>query len=123
MTVEHLQVLLDHSKDAKQSVSSGRARLLNVAEVPVSVRNTVRVGPLDCLMQKPDGRVLLMVAGKIARRLLAMTMYRPVCSRMLSGPRHQCRAPSAQCRARLLNALRMQVTRTTCLNAWPDQCS
>ena len=72
MTVEHLQVLLDHSKDAKQLYQV--AELLSRAEVPVSVRDAVRLGRLTAL-QKPDGGVRGMVAGNIVRRLVARTMY------------------------------------------------
>ena len=71
MTVEHLQPLLDHSKDAKQF--SQVAELLSRAEVPASVRDAVRLGRLTAL-RKPDGGVRGIVAGDIVRRLVARTM-------------------------------------------------
>ena len=71
MTVEHLQPLLDHSKDAKQFTQV--AELLSRAEVPASVRDAVRLGRLTAL-RKPDGGVRGIVAGNIIRRLVAWTM-------------------------------------------------
>ena len=71
MTVEHLQPLLDHTKDARMffQVSERLAR----AQVPPSVRDTVRLGRLTAL-QKPDGGVRGIVAGDVVRRLVAKTM-------------------------------------------------
>ena len=86
MTVEHLQVLLDHSKDAKQLYQV--AELLSRAEVPVSVRDAVRLGRLTAL-QKPDGGVRGIVAGDIVRRLVARTM-----SQQLSAARDHRVGPS-----------------------------
>ena len=65
MTVEHLQPLLDHSKDAK--LFHQVAELLSRAQVPA-----VRLGRLTAL-QNPDGGVRGIVAGDIVRRLVART--------------------------------------------------
>ena len=71
MTVEHLQPLLDHSKDAKQFFQV--AELLSRAKVPASVRDAVKLGRLTAL-RKPDGGVRGIVAGDIVRRFVARTM-------------------------------------------------
>ena len=71
MTVEHLQPLLDHSKDAKRFHQV--AELLSRAKVPALVRDAVRLGRLTAL-QKPNGGVRGIVAGNIVRPLVARTM-------------------------------------------------
>ena len=70
-TVDHLQSLLDHTKDARMffQVSERLAR----AQVPPSVRDTVRLGRFTAL-QNPDGGVRGIVAGDVVRRLVARTM-------------------------------------------------
>ena len=71
MTVEHLQPLHDHTKDARMffQVSERLAR----AQVPPSVRDTVRFCRFTAL-QKPDGGVRGIVAGDVVRRLVARTI-------------------------------------------------
>ena len=71
MTIEHLQPLLDHTKDARMFFQV--AERLARAQVPPSVRDTVRLGRLTAL-QKPDGGVRGIVAGDVVRRLVARTM-------------------------------------------------
>ena len=71
MTVEHLQPLLDHTKDARMFFQV--AERLARAQVPPSVRDTVRLGRVTAL-QKPDGGVRGIVAGDVVRRLVARTM-------------------------------------------------
>ena len=68
MTVEHLQPLLDHGKDAKRFYQV--AELFSRAEVSASVRDAVKLGRLIAL-QKPDGGVRGIVARDIVRRLVA----------------------------------------------------
>ena len=65
MTVEHLQPLLDHTKDSK--LFSQAAERLARAQIPFVVKEAVRLGRFTAL-QKPDGGVRGIVAGDIVRR-------------------------------------------------------
>ena len=100
MTVEHLQPLLDHNKDAKLLCQV--AELPFRAQVSVSVRDAIRLGRLTAL-QKPDGRVRGIVAGDVVRRLVANTMSQQLMEDAQRAT-HHFSTPSA--RERDANALR-----------------
>ena len=66
MTVEHLQLLLDHSRDPQRFFHA--CDKMARAQVPNEIREAIRLGRLTAL-QKPQGGVRGIVAGDIARRV------------------------------------------------------
>ena len=70
VTVEHVQPLLDHNKDAKLFCQVGGIPFQSAGSCFGSRRH--QVGQAD--REKPDGGVRGIVAGDVVRRLVARTM-------------------------------------------------
>ena len=79
MTVEHLHPLFDHTRDSQLFFQA--AELLARAQVPPSIKEAIRLGPLTAL-RKLDGGVRGIVVGDIVRRLVARTISQQLSERV-----------------------------------------